>query len=100
MSSVSAMACLPAQAGGTLLSHCPQEAADVQGARLFAPIEFFYTHLHDSIRGELQTLSNSVLGLESCDNLQERLWQLRERYRFLGQVYKYHSSVEDEVRLP
>lgn len=73
------------------------QAAAGAGAS-FPPIDFFYSHLHDSIRGELQTLSDAVLGLEGCDNLPERLWHLRERYRFLGQVYKYHSSVEDEVR--
>ena len=64
----------------------------------FPPIEFFYRHLHDAIRGELATLSAAVLALEGCDSLEGRLRQLRERYRFLGQVYKYHSSVEDEVR--
>lgn len=69
-------------------------------AHPWPPIEFFYSHLHDSIRGELQTLSDAVLHLEQSNNLVEQLWHLRERYRFLGQVYKYHSSVEDEVVYP
>lgn len=63
----------------------------------FPPIEFFYSHLHDSIRGELATLAADVQRLEGAEDLGEQLWHLRERYRFLGQVYKYHSSVEDEV---
>lgn len=65
------------------------------------PIHFLYGHLHDSIRTELDSLSNWVLALEA-DNEQDllkRLLHLKERYHFLEQVYKYHSSVEDEVRV-
>jgi hypothetical protein len=67
-----------------------------------APLLFFYTHLHDAIRAELGTLSQSVADLEGASSggqgLEAQLAHLRDRYRFLEQVYKYHSSVEDEVR--
>lgn len=64
------------------------------------PIHFLYGHLHNSIRAELDNLSNWVLALEADneEDLQQRLQHLKERYHFLEQVYKYHSSVEDEVR--
>jgi hypothetical protein len=64
------------------------------------PINFFYSHFHDSIRAELNVLDASVSSLEpaSEQELLPRLQQLKERYRFLEQIYKYHSSVEDEVR--
>jgi hypothetical protein len=64
------------------------------------PIHFLYGHLHNSIRTELDNLSSWVLALEGQDNehdLVGRLVHLKERYHFLEQVYKYHSSVEDEV---
>lgn len=63
------------------------------------PINFLYWHLHNSIRTELDNLSTWALSLEA-DNEQDllhRLLHLKERYHFLEQVYKYHSSVEDEV---
>lgn len=63
------------------------------------PINFLYGHLHNSIRTELDNLSTWALSLEA-DNEQDllhRLFHLKERYHFLEQVYKYHSSVEDEV---
>ena len=67
-----------------------------------APLLFFYTHLHDAIRAELDALSELVLKLESSvgaeKEIEAQLVYLRDRYRFLEQVYKYHSSVEDEVR--
>jgi hypothetical protein len=64
------------------------------------PIHFLYGHLHNSIRTELDNLSNWVLALEADNeqDLHQRLRHLKERYHFLEQVYKYHSSVEDEVR--
>lgn len=66
-----------------------------------APLSFFYTHLHDAIRAELETLSALFLKLESSPGgkkeIETQLAYLRGRYRFLEQVYKYHSSVEDEV---
>ena len=70
-------------------------------APTYPPINFFYSHFHDSIRNELDLLSQSVLELaiSAQEDLQERLASLKSRYRFLEQVYKYHSSVEDEVSL-
>ena len=64
------------------------------------PINFFYSHFHDSIRNELEALSSSVLALASAaqEDIHDSLSALKHRYRFLEQVYKYHSSVEDEVR--
>lgn len=64
------------------------------------PINFFYSHFHDSIRNELDVLSLSVSALASAaqEDIHESLSTLKGRYRFLEQVYKYHSSVEDEVR--
>jgi len=79
------------------------EVAGPSGAQVFPPINYIYTHLHDSIRSELDTLASAVLDLQqagtasSGTGLSEGLRALRERYRFLEQVYKYHSSVEDEV---
>ena len=71
-------------------------------ARASPPLLFFYTHLHDAIRSELDTLGEAVLRLEAHAGdpaeLEPRLARLRGRYLFLEQVYKYHSSVEDEVR--
>lgn len=67
------------------------------------PINYIYTHLHDSIRAELDTLAEAVTALQAAGaasggaGLGEGLRALRERYHFLEQVYKYHSSVEDEV---
>jgi hypothetical protein len=65
------------------------------------PLRFIYTHLHDSIRAELDLLSELVAGLQaagSAPGYEHRLLELKDKYRFLEQVYKYHSSVEDEVR--
>ena len=63
------------------------------------PIHFFYGHLHNSIRKELDCLSKVVVKLEldTEDGLVTRLRHLKARYQFLEQIYKYHSSVEDEV---
>ena len=64
------------------------------------PLKFIYSRFHDSIRSELDTLSQSVLALHTGadQGLLDRLLALKERYHFLEQVYNYHSSVEDEVR--
>ena len=65
------------------------------------PVLFLYSHLHNAIRGELDALSSAVLSLDSNGGDAEgeaALLRLKERYRFLEQVYKYHSAVEDEVR--
>lgn len=88
---------LPAKAeeqGRGVKSTLAQSASGVH------PIHFLYGHLHNSIRTELDNLSNWVLALEADneEDLQQRLQHLKERYHFLEQVYKYHSSVEDEVR--
>ena len=65
------------------------------------PLNFIYSHLHNSIRSELNALNQIVLALEPANSEHElmgRLVGLKERYCFLESVYKYHSSVEDEVR--
>eukprot|EP00891_Asterochloris_glomerata_P008539 jgi/Astpho2/8539/Aster-05573 len=67
------------------------------------PLNFIYSHLHNSIRSELNALNQIVLALEPATSEHElmgRLVGLKERYRFLESVYKYHSSVEDEVVYP
>lgn len=68
-----------------------------------APLLFFYIQLHKAIRRELSGLSESVVSLETGyakmgkTKAEELLLHLKKRYRFLEQVYKYHSSIEDEV---
>ena len=66
------------------------------------PLRFFYAHFHDSLRKELDALSQSVLALDTGahQGLLDRLLSLKERFSFLEQVYNYHSSVEDEVQSP
>ncbi|MEW5316527.1 MAG: hypothetical protein WDW38_007895 [Sanguina aurantia] len=66
------------------------------------PIHFFYTHFHDSIRLELDELAVRMRYLETAgeQQLHALLIELTDSYRFLEQVYKYHSSVEDEVVYP
>lgn len=66
------------------------------------PINFIYTHLHDSIRLELDNLGQAVLQLQQVGSnapaaVSGQLLELKDRYRFLEEVYKHHSSVEDEV---
>jgi hypothetical protein len=64
------------------------------------PINFLYGHLHNAIRSELDGLTTWALSIEAHaheSSLEARLAHLKERYHFLEQVYKYHSSVEDEV---
>lgn len=65
----------------------------------YPPINYFYSHFHSCIKAELDVLSSGVRTLESTPGaeLQLKLQDLREHYRFLEQIYKYHSSVEDEV---
>ena len=76
----------------------PPQAAPHQPS---APLRFIYAHFHDSLRRELDILSQSVLALDTGaeKGLLDRLLSLKERYHFLEQVYNYHSSVEDEVPL-
>lgn len=78
-----------------------QQAPATSPQRSSAPINFLYGHLHNSIRTELNNLATWALSLEADNeqDLLERLLHLKERYHFLEQVYKYHSSVEDEVKL-
>lgn len=63
------------------------------------PIYFLYLHFHNAIRGELEPLAACIRQLEAAgeDDVHAALLPLRDRYRFLEQVYSYHSSVEDEV---
>ena len=73
--------------------------SSVAKASKHPPINFFYSHFHNSIRNELDMLSQSMSELSSAsqENIHERLTILKNRYRFLEQVYKYHSTVEDEL---
>ncbi|KAK9866277.1 hypothetical protein WJX84_001775 [Apatococcus fuscideae] len=66
------------------------------------PINFFYEHFHNSIRTELDSLSRTVAKLTSAPEgvAADLLHVLQNRYKFLEQVYTYHSSVEDEVVYP
>lgn len=66
----------------------------------YPPINFLYGHFHNSIREELGLLQVRVQSLEASGdgNVVAVLKQLHDRYKFLEQVYKYHSTVEDEVR--
>ncbi len=66
----------------------------------FSPIQFIYKHLHDAIRAELDFLGQQVHALDGNANmtLEHSLTLLKTRYKFLTNIYKYHSSVEDEVR--
>lgn len=62
----------------------------------FGPIHFLYTFLHESIRRELELLASLLTPpAEGCS---PNWAELQRRYAFLRDVYKYHSSAEDEVR--
>jgi len=80
-----------------------KEGEDGEGATSTSspPVLFLYNHLHDAIRAELDALSSTVRTLDSSSEgeVEQVLLRLKARYRFLEQVYKYHSAVEDEVRL-
>jgi len=67
-----------------------------------APINLIYQHFHNSIRAELDALSELARGLDGAagTGLEHLLQSLRSRYQFMEQVYRYHSSVEDEVVYP
>lgn len=74
----------------------PQQAIAPDGA----PVNFVYLHVHNAIRSELVSLEAGVKELVSetdGDALLTKLAALKERYTFLERIYKYHSSVEDEV---
>ncbi|KFM26998.1 putative RING finger protein [Auxenochlorella protothecoides] len=69
-----------------------------QPATVFQPIHFLYTYLHEAIRHELALLSQSLQLLLAGTSTG---WpELRRRYIFLRDVYKYHSAAEDEVIYP
>ncbi|CAD7702179.1 unnamed protein product [Ostreobium quekettii] len=71
------------------------------GAAGSPPIRFFYSHLHEAIRAELDAISRLALGLEpDTEGFGARLAAVEERCRFLEQIYKYHSVAEDEVVYP
>ena len=64
------------------------------------PINLIYSHYHNSIRAELDRLSQNANELEewvSVGKCTDRLLAFRSQCRFLEKIYKYHSSVEDEV---
>lgn len=76
--------------------HAAPEAAAPDGA----PVNFVYLHVHNAIREELVSLEAGVKELLSETDegaLAHKLAALKERYTFLERIYKYHSSVEDEV---
>ena len=77
-------------------------ASHLASAGLSAPpIHYIYTHLHNSIRSELASVGEAVARLQQAaedpQDLGLRLAALQDKYRFLSQVYMYHSSVEDEA---
>lgn len=67
-----------------------------------APLVVFYMQLHNAIRRELGGLHVIAMSMEKCqtDSISGNLNVLKWRYTFLEQVYKYHSSIEDEVLYP
>jgi hypothetical protein len=89
-------AAMPAQQP-VMHAAAPQLAIAPDGA----PVNFVYLHVHNAIRSELVSLEAGVKELVSetaSDALLTKLAALKERYTFLERIYKYHSSVEDEVR--
>lgn len=62
----------------------------------FVPIRFLYLYLHQAIKNELASLAEWLQRLEDGEDA-SALSGLLERYAFLQQIYKCHSSVEDEV---
>jgi zinc finger-like protein len=76
----------------------PAQQPCVVVQKCFPPINFIYGHFHNSIRADLSFLADRVRSLEvPTEGVELMLRDLRERYKFLEQVYKYHSTVEDEV---
>lgn len=63
------------------------------------PMNLIYLHYHNAIRAELDRVASSVNELEKAptSDISDRLSALKKQYRFLEKIYKYHSSVEDEV---
>jgi iron-sulfur cluster repair protein YtfE (RIC family) len=92
----------PSPAGGLGAPFVKDGSDSTSGHVKYAPVNFIYRSFHNSIRSELDSLSESVLALEHLSiegDLPTALEDLKERYRFLEQVYKFHSSLEDEVRV-
>ena len=73
--------------------------SDAQSGYECPPINLIYSHYHNAIRGELARLSKNANELEqlAVGKLADQLLSLRSQCRFLEKIYKYHSSVEDEV---
>lgn len=86
-------------AASSLIPHQGMGLAKTAEEQQYAPINFFYSHFHNAIKNELNILYDIVQTLtqESASSIATILTQLKERYSFLEQVYKYHSDVEDEV---
>ena len=69
------------------------------------PLTLFYTHLHDAIREELgviMNLASDFLSRDSSGSVEyvSAVSILRKKNQFLENVYKYHSTIEDEVLYP
>eukprot|EP00192_Tetraselmis_astigmatica_P000948 CAMPEP_0117679692 /NCGR_PEP_ID=MMETSP0804-20121206/17947_1 /TAXON_ID=1074897 /ORGANISM="Tetraselmis astigmatica, Strain CCMP880" /LENGTH=1249 /DNA_ID=CAMNT_0005489125 /DNA_START=485 /DNA_END=4234 /DNA_ORIENTATION=- len=81
----------------------PQAGSELEGRSWrYPPINIIYQHFHDSIRAELSSLAELAKELEHASEVEliEVLQALKQRYKFMEQVYRYHSSVEDEVVYP
>lgn len=73
------------------------------------PLLFFYSKFHDSIRTELDEVLNNLQDLSDyissvkqqqqshSAHTKENLKSIEKKFKFLVQVYKYHSAAEDEV---
>lgn len=75
-----------------VLEGVPAEASPAR----FGPIHFLYTFLHEAFRWELEQLE--ALLAPGAETGSPDWRQLLRRYAFVRDVYKYHSSAEDEVR--
>ena len=89
----------PSEVAGTVARGNGAEVLASESPWHYAPINVIYQHFHNSIRAELRSLAELAHDLETATGgeLDKVLHILRERYRFMEQVYRYHSSVEDEV---
>ena len=69
------------------------------------PLTLFYKHLHDAIREELGVIMNLASdflsrGSSGSAEYLSAVSILRKKNHFLEFVYKYHSTIEDEVLYP
>lgn len=80
----------------------PEGSSNSPDSWRYPPINIIYQHFHDSIRAELGRLAGLACDLERAtgSEVEVVLRALKERYQFMEQVYRYHSSVEDEVQPP